>query len=149
MKLAESSQDKLEAFFREFLADENFRLPVINFYGGKFSKIITKILQVHGITFGKRIFIQPDLIGKDFENRRQLSLELAAHEIVHVLQYKKDGFVRFFYKYLTSYLRNLRVKKDWSAAGRHEAYREIPFEKEAREIAAEFARWTRNNKFTA
>ncbi len=149
MKLAESSYGKLQTFFREFLADENFRLPIVNFYGGRFARLLTQILQVHGITFGKHIFIMPDSISKDFENRRKLSLELAAHEIVHVLQYKKEGFIKFFYKYLSSYWRNLRRKNDWSARSRHEAYREIPFEKEARKIAAEFVEWTRNRKFTA
>jgi hypothetical protein len=148
MKLAEISQDRLETFFREFLSDENFRLPTIKFFAGKFSRIFTFILQVHGITFGRHIFIMPDLIAKDFENRRRLSLELAAHEIAHVLQYKKEGFIGFFYKYLASYWRNLRRKNDWNAQSRHEAYREIPFEKEAREIAAEFVRWNRNKKFT-
>ena len=149
MKLAENSQDRLETFFREFLSDESFRLPTVNFYAGKFARIFTLILQVHGITFGRHIFVMPDLIAKDFENRRKLSLELAAHEIVHVLQYKKEGFVRFFYKYLTSYWRNLRKKKDWNASSRHEAYREIPFEREAREIAAEFVEWNRDKNFTA
>ncbi len=149
MKLSPNSQHNLQTFFREFLSDENFRLPAVNFYAGRFSRIFTLILRVHGITFGRHIFILPDLIAKDFENHRKLSLELAAHEIVHVLQYKKEGFFRFFYKYLTSYWRNLLGKKNWNAQSRHEAYREIPFEREAREIAAAFVRWNRNKKFTA
>jgi hypothetical protein len=148
MKLSEDSQIKLQSFFREILSDENFRLPRINFYAGKFTRMSTLILQVHGITFGRHIFIKPNLITKDFENRNKLSLELAAHEIVHVLQYKKEGFVKFFYKYLTDYWRNLRTKKNWNAGSRHEAYREIPFEREAREIAAKFVKWNRDKKFT-
>jgi hypothetical protein len=43
----------------------------------------------------------------------------------------------------------LRKKKDWNASSRHEAYLEIPFEKEAREIAAKFVEWNRNKNFTA
>ena len=148
MKLAQDSRNSLQEFFRELLSDEDFRLPAINFYGGKISNLITKILQVHGITFGRHIFIHPNLIGIDFENRLKLSLELAAHEIVHVLQYKKEGFLKFFYKYLTGYWRNLQKKSDWSAHSRHEAYREISFEQEAREVAAEFVKWTRNRKST-
>jgi hypothetical protein len=148
MKLAEDSQQKLQTFFREILSDENFRLPQINFYAGKFTRMFTLILQVHGITLGRHIFIKPNLITKDFENRRKLSLELVAHEIVHVLQYKKEGFIKFFYKYLTSYWRNLQTKKNWNADSRQEAYREIPFEREAREIAAKFVEWNRNKKFT-
>ncbi len=148
MKLAESSHHRLETFFREFLCDKTFQLPTINFYAGRFSRILTLILQVHGITFGRHIFITPDLIAKNYESRQKLSLELAAHEIVHVLQYKKEGFIRFFYKYLTSYWRTLRTKKNWNADSRHEAYLEIPFEREAREIAAEFVRWNRDKKIT-
>ncbi len=90
----------------------------------------------------------PDLISKDFENRRKLPLELAAHEIVHVLQYKKEGFFKFFYKYLTGYWKNLKGKKSWNFDSRYAAYREIPFEREAREAAAEFVVWNRKRKST-
>jgi hypothetical protein len=146
MKLTEGSHDKLQTFFRELLDDESFNLPVIDFYAGRFSRGFTLILQVHGITFGRRIFIMPDLISKDFENRRKLSLELAAHEIVHVLQYKKDGFGKFFYKYLSGYWKNLRAEKNWDSDARQQAYRDIPYEREAREIAARFVVWNRNKK---
>ncbi len=147
MKLAESSHDRLQIFFREFFSDENFNLPIVNFYAGRFARFFTSILQVHGITFGRRIFIMPDLVSQDFENRRKLPLELAAHEIVHVLQYKKEGFFIFFYKYLSHYWENLKEKKNWSFDSRHDAYREIPFEKEAREIAAAFVEWNRNQNY--
>jgi len=146
MKLAESSHDKLQTFFREVLGEENFKLPVVNFYAGRFSRIFTLVLKIHGITFGRRIFIMPDLISTDFENRRRLPLELAAHEIVHVLQYKKDGFAKFFYKYLSSYWKNLRAEKYWDSVARQQAYRDIPYEREARKIAAEFVVWNQNNK---
>lgn len=146
MKLAGNSHDKLQRFFREFLADENFSLPTVNFYAGNFSRIFTRILRVHGITFGKHIFIAPNLLARDSEKQRKLSLELAAHEIVHVLQYQKEGFGGFFHKYLTAYWRNLRGKKSWNSDFRHEAYREIPFEAEAREIAAAFVEWNRRQK---
>ena len=148
MKLAESSHDKLQTFFREVLGEENFKLPVVNFYAGRFSRIFTLVLKIHGITFGRRIFIMPDLISTDFENRRRLPLELAAHEIVHVLQYKKDGFAKFFYKYLSSYWKNLRAEKNWDSDARQQAYRDIPYEREARKIAAEFVQWNRNKKST-
>ncbi len=146
MKLAEDSHHKLQTFFREVLADENFNLPAVNFYIGRFSRVFTMILQVHGITLGRRIFVMPDLISNDFENRRKLPLELAAHEIVHVLQYKKDGFTKFFYKYLSSFWKNLRAKKNWDSVARQQAYRDIPYEREAREIAARFVEWNRNKK---
>lgn len=138
----------MEAFFQEFLSDKTFKLPKINFYAGKFSRIFTLLLSIHGITFGRHIFIQPSLLTNDFENRPKLPPELAAHEIAHVLQYKNAGFLIFFYKYLTSYWRNLRTKKSWNADARHKAYLEIPFETEAREVAARFVEWNRSNKST-
>ena len=142
MKLAVTSHQQLEAFFREYLNDENFRLPVIYFYDGKFTKILTSIISVHGITFGRHIFIVPTLISFDRHNLKKMSKDLIAHEIAHVLQYRREGFIKFFYKYLTGYWRNLRKKKEWNASARHEAYLEIPFEIEARATAAEFVAWS-------
>lgn len=146
MKLDEISRKNLQEFFREHFSDEKFNLPNINFHAGKFSGIFTNFLNVHGITFGGNIFIMPDLIARDAENRRKLSLELAAHEIVHVLQYRKLGFARFFYEYLKNYRQNLRKQENRSAEARHEAYLEIPFEIEARRIAREFVEWHRSRK---
>ena len=141
MKLADTSHQRLEAFFREYLNDEDFRLPVIYFYVGKFTGILTNLISVHGITFGSRIFIKPVLISLNRNNLPKLPEDLVAHEITHVLQYRREGFLKFFYKYLTSYWRNLRQKKNWNAFSRQEAYLEIPFEIEARRAAEKFIEW--------
>jgi len=141
MKLADSSHQRLEAFFREHLNDADFRLPAINFYVGIFTKILTNLISVHGITFGKRIFIAPKHLSLNQNNFLKLPEDLIAHEITHTLQYRREGFVKFFYKYLLSYRRNLCAKKKWNAAARQEAYFEIPFEIEARATAARFVEW--------
>jgi len=141
MKLADSSHQRLEAFFREHLNDADFRLPAINFYVGIFTKILTNLISVHGITFGKRIFIAPKHLSLNQNNFLKLPEDLIAHEITHTLQYRREGFVKFFYKYLLSYRRNLCAKKKWNAAARQEAYLEIPFEIEARATAARFVEW--------
>jgi len=143
MKLAETSHQKLESFFREYLNDENFRLPVIYFYAGKFSSFFTALISVHGITFGRRIFIKPKFLSFDESNLLKLPVELAAHEIAHTLQYKREGFVSFFYKYLSSFWGNLKKKEKWDADSRHEAYLDIPFEIEARAVAASFVEWNK------
>ncbi len=96
MKLAKSSQQKLETFFREYLNDKNFRLPVIHFYVGKFTRLFTSIVKVHGITFGRRIYIMPGFLGLNQNNQLKLPERLVAHEITHVLQYKREGFFKFF-----------------------------------------------------
>ena len=144
MKLADSSHERLEAFFREYLDDADFCLPAIDLHIGVFTKVFTDLISVHGITLGSRIFIKPTLLSLNRNNLPKLPEDLVAHEIAHVLQYKREGFIRFFYKYLTSYFGNLRKKKNWSGYSRHQSYLEIPFEIEARATAEKFTEW--NNK---
>lgn len=146
MKLAPDSHQRLELFFREYLEDGNFKLPQIYFYAGNFTGFFTKIIQVQGITFGRRIFILPALVQTNLEDKRTLSQKLVAHEISHVIQYKREGFIKFFYKYLINYWKNLKRKKKWDVISRHTAYLEIPFEIEAREIAEKFVEWCENDK---
>jgi DNA repair photolyase len=141
MRLARSSHQRLETFFREYLNDEAFQLPEIYFYVGRFARVLTNLINVHGITLGSRIFIKPILLSLNQNNLPKLPEDLVAHEIAHVLQYKREGFIKFFYKYLTSYFGNLRKKKNWSGYSRHQAYLEIPFEIEAR--AEKFTEWNK------
>ncbi len=146
MKLADDSRLKLEAFFRETLGDKSFRLPKIYFYSGKFSVFLTAALKIHGITIGRNIFITPKFVTLSAENFKKIHVELAAHEIAHVIQYGREGFIKFFYKYLRAYLRNLSWKRNWDAAARHRAYLEIPFEIEARAVAAKFVEWNEQQR---
>lgn len=145
MKLARDSSVQFEMFFRQILRDENFRLPQIYFYGGAFSKLLTKSLKIHGITVGRNIFVAPKVVSID-RSISKIDGELAAHEIAHVLQYRREGFIKFFYVYLSSYWRNLKGKNIRNAAARHRAYLEIPFEIEARALAAEFVEWNERKR---
>ena len=144
MKLADASHRKLELFFREYFNDENLRLPRTYFYVGGFTKTLTKLISVHGITIGKHIFIKPTLLSLNRNNLPKLPEDLIAHEITHVLQYRREGFLKFLYKYLADFWRNLRAKKKWDSASRHKAYLEIPFEIEARRAAARFIEWNKS-----
>jgi Domain of unknown function (DUF4157) len=56
-------------------------------------------------------------------------LALLAHEIAHCLQYRKHGTWRFRARYLAAYFKNR-----FRGMTRREAYLNIPFEIEAREI---------------
>lgn len=145
MRLAKSSQSKLEEFFSEYLDDENFSLPAISFYSGKFTAFLVKLINIEGITIGKRIFIKPQNVTLNSKAKPKLPELLAAHEIVHVLQYQRLGLFRFLAEYLRDYYKNLRLKAKWDLTARHEAYLEIPFEIEARKIADEFVRWNIKN----
>jgi len=142
MKLAPESRLKFEAFFRKTLADEHFQMPEVYFYGGKFSRILTKSLNIHGITIGRNVFVTTKVISVE-NKRHRIETELAAHEIAHVLQYGCEGFIKFLYKYLKSYRGNLKKLKKTDKLSRHQAYLEIPFEIEARAIAADFIEWNK------
>lgn len=141
MKLAESSHRKIEEFYREFLKDDNFQLPLIHIYAGKFTHFFTTLISVNGITFGRRIFIFPRFLSLNQNNQLKLPEELAVHEIAHVLQYRRVGFIKFFYFYMRDYWQNLRKKEQWNLHARQQAYLEIPFEVEARRAAEKYFEW--------
>lgn len=147
MKLSKKSHQKIEQFFREYFEDESFELPEIKFYAGGFTRFFTSKLKIEGITIGKRIFIFPEQFWRSERNLLRLGEEIAVHEIMHVLQYQREGFCRFLYKYLRDYWRNLRRLKKYDSASRSMAYFEIPFEREAREMERKYREWNGNLRF--
>lgn len=146
MKLARDTHRLLEDFFREYFADEKIELPPITLFGRRGAGFLTKLLKIHGITFGSRIFILPDLFFRNEKKLLCLDKELLAHEATHVLQYRRQGFLKFFHTYLKSYWQELRRLGKWDFAARYEAYRAIPQEAEARRAAAAFMEWLENRK---
>ena len=82
-----------------------------------------------GMTFGRFVLLRRD--GPDDRTGRR---ELLAHELVHAAQYAEQGTLRFLWRYVVAYLRNLRRLR----RHRH-AYLAIPVEQEAREAAARWA----------
>jgi hypothetical protein len=141
MKLSEKSHRKIEQFFSEYLRDEEFKLPKIVFYGGKFTGYFTRFLKIEGITVGKRIFIFPENFWRSPNNNLRLDESLVVHEIAHVLQYRREGFFGFLFKYCRDYWRNLRGLKRYDAFSRSMAYFEISFEREARETERKYREW--------
>ncbi|MDQ3130232.1 MAG: hypothetical protein M3Q99_05660 [Acidobacteriota bacterium] len=146
MKLSRNSHRTIEIYFREFLCDESFSLPLTHFYAGNLSKFVTLFLKINGITIGRRVLVLPELVSLNRNNQKKLPEDLVVHEIMHVIQYKKVGFVKFLYKYLRDYWVNLRKKEKWNAASRRTAYLEIPFEIEARDAAQKFLEWKEKRK---
>lgn len=144
MKLSESSHRLIENFFRDYLRDESFILPKIYFYSGKITAFFTLISKSNGITFGKRIFIMPELVTFNAKNHKKLPEDLVVHEIMHVIQYQNKGFLKFLYVYLCDYWKNLKLHEKWDADSRQQAYLSIPFEIEAREAAKDFLEWKEN-----
>ena len=84
-----------------------------------------------GITLGDRIFIRSDC----FREHGRPPLELIAHEVAHVVQFRRDGTAPFLTRYLFDYARNLA-----SGMPDREAYLAIPYEREARRVESALAR---------
>lgn len=82
---------------------------------------------VRGVTSGSFVFVDVEMIRGDPDQLARLVI----HELVHVRQFRAAGFRRFVYTYLKEY---------WTGrlAGKspHQAYRDIPHEREARELTA-------------
>jgi hypothetical protein len=146
MRLSKKSQKKIEEFFREYLADDDFCLPEIHFYGGRFARLLTTRLKIEGITIGRRIYILPENFWMSENRKLRLDEELVVHEITHVLQYRREGFFKFLWLYQKSYYSNLKKKDRRDSLSKSEAYWEIPFEVEARQAASKFAAWSKKRK---
>jgi hypothetical protein len=141
MYLAKSSHEKFEEFYRDFFDERDNSLPKIEIYARRGAGLVTKLLNINGITIGRRIFIRPQLLTNSDNARLHAPKALIAHELAHVLQYQRLGFIKFLYTYLSAYWQALRKKEKWDSNARMEAYLEIPHEVEARQFAADFLAW--------
>jgi hypothetical protein len=78
-----------------------------------------------GITLGDRVFIRSDC----FREHGRPPLPLIAHEIAHVVQFRRDGAAAFLARYLLDYAKNLA-----RGMAEKDAYLSIPYEEEARAV---------------
>ena len=145
MKLAPESHARIERFLREHFRDENLRLPPMVIYGSFFSRCLTRLFHIGAITFGHRILVAPALVKHEKENNRKtVPGWLIAHEAVHVLQYERDGVIRFLVIYLRGYWKGLRgARPRWNAAARMAAYLNIAEECAAREAEDAYQMWSK------
>lgn len=78
-----------------------------------------------GITLGRKVFVVDHL----FDERGEIPLQLAVHEVAHVAQYLRDGHAGFLTRYLVDYARGRR-----RGLSDRDAYLAIPHEVEARAV---------------
>lgn len=81
---------------------------------------------ISGMTLGKTIFLDPDLMAA----AQHLPGLLLVHELIHVRQWGELGVIRFLWSYLSAY-----VGGRWKGLGHRAAYLAIPLEEEARVAA--------------
>lgn len=142
MRLAADSHQTIEDFHRHFGDDEDLRLPPVHLHNGRFAHWITHTFEIGAITFGRHVFIKPELTTQDEDGKWTAPAWLVAHETMHVLQYEEAGFVGFLISYLRDYWQCLRRQKKWNAAARMEAYRAIKVECIAREAEEAYTAWS-------
>jgi hypothetical protein len=141
MKLAAKSQAHLEVFLREHLGDESLRLPSLIVYCGRFAGLVTRLIGVGAITFGRFILVSPRLAARDERGRLIVPGWLMAHEVMHVVQYGRAGVINFLIEYFVGYWRTLREGKKLNAAARMRAYLSIAEECDARAAESAYKAW--------
>lgn len=79
-----------------------------------------------GITLGRRIFVRHEAFTDD-----RIPMELLTHEVVHVVQFARDGVLPFLARYLAEYASGLA-----RGMGDRQSYLNIGYEIEARRVAS-------------
>jgi hypothetical protein len=141
MKLSPNTHQIFTDFFSECNFCEGLEFPKVQIYSRTGAKILTKIIAVDGITFGRHIFVNPKFVKVDKNGNLVIQKKLLAHELVHVMQYEKLGFWGFLRKYFKDFWRIFKNKEKWSFVTWFESYRDIPHEVEARHFASNFMEW--------
>jgi hypothetical protein len=109
---------RLEDLFGEDLAE-------VRLHSGRAFALPLAAVRVRGIVFGRRIFLSAD--ASDLcASGGERAASFLAHEVCHVLQYRRRGFWKFLAAYLWAYCRH------------GFSYARIPFEVEAFEAERRF-----------
>lgn len=141
MQLSKNAHKLFADFFCDSDLCEVHQFPDIQVYAKRGSWVVTNLLMVDGITFGRHVFINPRLISRDQKSLLRISKILMAHEIAHVIQYQREGSLNFLLNYFRDFWRIFRNKEKWDLRTWFESYMEIPHEVEARKVASEFSSW--------
>ena len=79
-----------------------------------------------GITLGDDVFVRSEF----FDHEDTIPMRLLAHEVAHVAQFERDGFLGFLMRYVWDYAKGIA-----RGLGDRRAYLEISYEREARRVA--------------
>lgn len=114
-------RDLLEAFLEVDLA-------AVRLHRGAGARLLTAVLGASGVALGRRLFFS-SAGARLLDGGAAAAAGLAAHEVAHVLQYRRHGFFGMLARYLGDYLRGRLAR-----LGHRGAYLAIGFECEAREV---------------
>ncbi len=108
-------------------------LGAVRLHGGALARWLCRRLGAAAVTFGRRVLCSA-AAWERLQRGDPRALALAAHECVHVLQYRRDGFFTLLRRYLGEYLAGRRRGLSHDAA-----YRAISYEREAFAVEAAVA----------
>ena len=94
---------------------------------GRLARFLTWVARADGLTLGRWVFLSMATWG-ELETGSRRARVLLAHELVHVKQYRRLGWMRFLSRYLGEYFAGRR-----RGLPHRQAYRAISLEREARE----------------
>lgn len=122
-------------------------MPQLKIYCNGWTGWLTKVLRIGAITVGHRIFVSPKFSTRN-ERTGQIHLPgwLVAHEAVHVLQYQREGILRFLANYLREYVQTLIKARRFGAGARTAAYYAISHEVEAHIAEQAYHRWSEEKR---
>lgn len=130
----------LDPVFRDLLeAFLDVDLAAVRVHRGRGARLVTRVLGASGVAFGRRLFFSA-AGARTLDGRGVAAAGLAAHEVAHVLQYRRFGFFGMLARYLRGYLRGRRAR-----LGHDGAYRAIGFEREARDVGERVAAFLRGD----
>ena len=141
MRLTAEAQAHVESFLGGHLGVEGLTLPRVFVHCGRAARVVTGILRVGAITFGRHVFVAPSWLARDDEGRVRLPGWLAVHESVHVLQYRRAGTVPFLCAYLGDYVRARGRERMLGPAAHRAAYQAIRQEVEAYAAEEAYRAW--------
>ena len=121
----------LRAWLEAFFAVD---LGAVRVHRGPGARLLTRLLGASAVAFGRRLFFSASG-ARRLDGREVDGAALLAHEVAHVLQYRRHGFFGMLGRYLADYLRGRR-----HGGGHHAAYRGIGFEREAFAVGERVAR---------
>jgi hypothetical protein len=96
---------------------------------GRLARLLTSLAGSHAIVFGRRIFLAPSAHGA-LAADADSAVDLLAHELTHVRQYRRYGMAAFLGRYLGEYL-----GRRFAGLSHREAYLAISFERDAQSAA--------------
>lgn len=140
MKLARESHLRLETFFREYFNEPELKLPPVYLHSGLMARLVTRWLRVGAVTFGRHILLSPREV-TEADGLLRTKGWLIAHEATHVLQYEREGHLRFLFRYFYGYWRAMRAGGKWSKEASMSAYLAIEAERVAHQVQHAYQDW--------